>query len=61
VQHEPARRRLRQCGQESFFSTVKSELADRFASFPVTWDPPVKDPGEIKTRWMPDAEIDGGG
>ena len=33
LQHEPARRLLRQCVMESFFSTVKSELADRFASF----------------------------
>ena len=31
------------------------------STIPVTWDPPVKDPSEIKTRWVPDAEIDGGG
>jgi len=31
------------------------------STIPVTWDPPVKDPAEIKTRWVEDAEIDGGG
>jgi pimeloyl-ACP methyl ester carboxylesterase len=31
------------------------------STIPVTWDPPVKDPAEIKTRWLADAEIDGGG
>jgi pimeloyl-ACP methyl ester carboxylesterase len=31
------------------------------STIPVTWDPPVKDPSEIKTRWVADAEIDAGG
>ena len=31
------------------------------STIPVTWDPPVKDVAEIKTRWVADAEIDGGG
>ena len=31
------------------------------STIPVTWDPPVTDPSEIRTRWVPDAEIDGGG
>src|SRR5215510_7773064 len=31
------------------------------STIPVAWDPPVKDPAEIKTRWVADAEIDGGG
>ena len=31
------------------------------STIPVTWDPPVADPSEIKTRWVADAEIDGGG
>ena len=31
------------------------------STIPVTWDPPVKDITEIKTRWVADAEIDGGG
>jgi pimeloyl-ACP methyl ester carboxylesterase len=31
------------------------------STIPVPWDPPVKDPAEIKTRWVEDAEIDGGG
>jgi pimeloyl-ACP methyl ester carboxylesterase len=31
------------------------------STIPVTWDPPVRDPAEIKTRWVSDGEIDGGG
>jgi pimeloyl-ACP methyl ester carboxylesterase len=31
------------------------------STIPVTWDPPVKNIAEIKTRWVADAEIDGGG
>jgi pimeloyl-ACP methyl ester carboxylesterase len=31
------------------------------STIPVTWDPPVTDPSEIRSRWVPDAEIDGGG
>ncbi|HEY6360930.1 MAG TPA: alpha/beta fold hydrolase [Vicinamibacterales bacterium] len=31
------------------------------STIPVTWDPPVKDPAEIRTRWVPDLGIDGGG
>ncbi|MBI4265792.1 MAG: alpha/beta fold hydrolase [Acidobacteria bacterium] len=31
------------------------------STIPVTWDPPVKDPSEIKTRWVADTEIDAGG
>ena len=31
------------------------------STIPVTWDPPVADVSEIKTRWVADAEIDGGG
>ena len=31
------------------------------STIPVTWDPPVKDIAEIKTRWVAEPEIDGGG
>jgi pimeloyl-ACP methyl ester carboxylesterase len=31
------------------------------STIPVTWDPPVKDPAEIRTRWVADSEIDAGG
>jgi len=31
------------------------------STIPVTFDPPVKDPAEIRTRWVDAAEIDGGG
>ena len=31
------------------------------STIPVTFDPPVADPSEIKVRWVPDPEIDAGG
>jgi pimeloyl-ACP methyl ester carboxylesterase len=31
------------------------------STIPVTFDPPVSDPAEVKPRWVPDAEVDGGG
>lgn len=31
------------------------------STIPVTFDPPVTDPSEIRARWVSDAEIDGGG
>ena len=31
------------------------------STIPVTWDPPVADPAEIKTRWVADPEVDVGG
>src|SRR5262245_47824113 len=31
------------------------------STIPVTWDPPVKDPAEIRTRWVADSEVDGSG
>jgi pimeloyl-ACP methyl ester carboxylesterase len=31
------------------------------STIPVTWDPPLKDPAELRTRWIADSEVDGGG
>jgi pimeloyl-ACP methyl ester carboxylesterase len=31
------------------------------STIPVTWDPPLKDPAELRTRWVADSEVDGGG
>jgi pimeloyl-ACP methyl ester carboxylesterase len=31
------------------------------STIPVTWDPPLKDPAEFRTRWVADPEVDGGG
>ena len=31
------------------------------STIPVTWDPPVKDPADLRTRWVADSEVDGGG
>jgi pimeloyl-ACP methyl ester carboxylesterase len=31
------------------------------STIPVTWDPPLKDPAELRIRWVADSEVDGGG
>jgi pimeloyl-ACP methyl ester carboxylesterase len=31
------------------------------STIPVTWNPPLKDPAELRTRWVADSEVDGGG
>jgi pimeloyl-ACP methyl ester carboxylesterase len=31
------------------------------STIPVTWDPPLKDPAELRIRWVGDSEVDGGG
>ena len=31
------------------------------STIPVMWDPPLKDPAELRTRWVADSEVDGGG
>src|SRR5262245_36552413 len=31
------------------------------STIPVTWDPPLKDPAELRIRWVADSEVDGSG